>query len=120
MMLRRKKQTGIFLNRLWADWQIYLHCYLSGTVLVTIESQWYSAETHCDLGTGEKSDIAETSINRFFCCTSETNRHGKQLADCEKKSRNSFIDLQSQKKNSKKDRPKYGKKKVFSLKTEIF
>ena len=52
MMLRRKKQTGIFLNRLWADWQIYLHCCLSGTVLVTIESQWYSAETHCDLGTG--------------------------------------------------------------------
>ena len=49
---KKKKQTGIFLNRLWADWQIYLHCYLSGIVLVTIESQWYSAETHCDLGTG--------------------------------------------------------------------
>ena len=51
---KKKKQTGIFLNRLWADWQIHLHCYLSGTVLVTIESQWYSAETHCDLGTGSE------------------------------------------------------------------
>ena len=62
MMLRRKKQTGIFLNRLWADWQIYLHCYLSGTVLVTIESQWYSAETHCDLGTGTKKLYMKFSI----------------------------------------------------------
>ena len=42
----------MFLNRLWADWQKYLHFYLSGSVMVTIESQWYITETHCDQGTG--------------------------------------------------------------------
>ena len=42
----------MLLNRLWADWQKYLYCYLSGTVLVTIESQCYSAETHCEQGPG--------------------------------------------------------------------
>ena len=39
-------------NRVCADWQKYLYCYLSGTVMVTIENQWYSNETHCDQGTG--------------------------------------------------------------------
>ena len=33
-------QTGMFLTRLWADWQKYLHFFLSVSVLVTIESQW--------------------------------------------------------------------------------
>ena len=42
----------MLLNRLRADWQKYLYCYLSGTVLVTIESRWYSAETHCEQGPG--------------------------------------------------------------------
>ena len=42
----------MFLNRLWADWQRYLHFYLTGSVMVTIESQWYSAETHCEQGPG--------------------------------------------------------------------
>ena len=41
-----KGQTGMFLNRLWADW--YLHFYLTGSVMVTIESRWYSAETQCE------------------------------------------------------------------------
>ena len=43
----------MLLNRLWAGWQKYLYCYLSGTVLVTIESQCYSAETHCEQGPGD-------------------------------------------------------------------
>ena len=42
----------MFLNRLWADWQKYLHFYLTGSVMVTIEIQWYSAETHCEQGPG--------------------------------------------------------------------
>ena len=42
----------MFLNRLWTDWQKYLHFYLSGSVMVTIESQWYSTEPHRDQGTG--------------------------------------------------------------------
>ena len=42
----------MFLYRLWADWQKYLHFYLTGSVMVTIESQWYSAETHCEQGPG--------------------------------------------------------------------
>ena len=42
----------MLLNRLWADWQKYLYCYLSGTVLVTVESQCYSAETHCEQDPG--------------------------------------------------------------------
>ena len=42
----------MFLNRLWADWQKYLHFYLTGSVMVTIESRWYSAETHCEQGPG--------------------------------------------------------------------
>ena len=45
-------QTGMFPNRLWADWQKYLYCYVSGTVLATIESRWYCAETHCEQGPG--------------------------------------------------------------------
>ena len=52
MMLRKKGQTGMLPNRVCADWQKYLDCYLSGTVMVTIENQWYSNETHCDQGTG--------------------------------------------------------------------
>ena len=42
----------MFLNRLRADWQKYLHFYLTGSVMVTIESRWNSAETHCDHGPG--------------------------------------------------------------------
>ena len=39
-------------NRLWADWQKYLYCFLSGTVMVTLDFEWYSNETHCDQSTG--------------------------------------------------------------------
>ena len=39
-------------NRVCADWQKYLHFYLSGSVMVTIENHWYITETHCDQGTG--------------------------------------------------------------------
>ena len=42
----------MFLNRLWADWQRFLHFYLTGSVLVFIESRWYSAENHCEQGPG--------------------------------------------------------------------
>ena len=49
----------MFPNRLWADWKKYLYCYLSGTVMVTIENQWYSNETHCDQSTD--------SPNNAFC-----------------------------------------------------
>ena len=53
-------QTGMLLNRLWADWQKYLYCYLSGTVLVTIESQCYSAETHCEQGRSTRGIVKFT------------------------------------------------------------
>ena len=36
-----------------------LYCFLSGTAMVTIVSQWYSAETHCEQDPGYKV--------RFFC-----------------------------------------------------
>ena len=42
----------MFLNVVWADWQKHLHLYLSGSVMVTIESQWFSNETHCEQGPG--------------------------------------------------------------------
>ena len=32
-----------------------LYCYLSGTVMVTIESQWLSAETHSEQGPGKNN-----------------------------------------------------------------
>ena len=45
-------QRGMVLNVVWADGQKVLFFYLPGWVLVKIESQWYSAETHCDQGPG--------------------------------------------------------------------
>ena len=42
----------MFLNRLWPEWQKHLHLFLSGSVMVTIESQWFSNETHCEQGPG--------------------------------------------------------------------
>ena len=55
----------MFLNRLWADWEKYLHFYLSGTVMVTIESQWYSAETHCEQGPGV-TNISKIGANMSY------------------------------------------------------
>ena len=52
----------MFLYRLWADWQKYLHFYLTGSVMVTIESQWYSAETHCEQGPEEIVDYATKTL----------------------------------------------------------
>ena len=57
---KKKKQTGMFLNRLWADWQKYFYCYLSGTV---IENQLYSAETHCDQSPGNEKSLSKTECN---------------------------------------------------------
>ena len=57
-------QTAMFLNGVWADWQMYLYCYLSGTVMVPIESQWYSAETHCEPGPELIGSWQET-VNKF-------------------------------------------------------
>ena len=48
-------------NRVCADWQKYLYCYLSGTVMVTIENQWYSAETHCNQSPGGSFTIGYCS-----------------------------------------------------------
>ena len=45
----------MFLNVVWADWQKVLYFYLPGSVLVKIERQWYSAETHYDQGQGSIS-----------------------------------------------------------------
>ena len=42
-------------NGVGADWQIYLYCCLSGTVMITIESEWYSAEAHSEQGPGSYS-----------------------------------------------------------------
>ena len=56
----------MFLNRLWADWQKYLYCYLSGTVMVTIENQLYSAETHCDQSPGACSSSVLFQIRETF------------------------------------------------------
>ena len=47
----------MFLKGLWADWQKHLHLYLSGSVMVTIESQWFSNETHCEQGPGLNSKL---------------------------------------------------------------
>ena len=56
----------MFLNRLWADWQMYLHFYLSDSVMVTFESQSYSIETHCDQGTGTHFSSLLTSEFKFI------------------------------------------------------
>ena len=59
-------------NRVCVDWQKYLHFYLSGSVMVTIESQWYGTETHCDQGTErhlEKNKITEKFIfSNYIVC----------------------------------------------------
>ena len=47
-----EEQSGMFLNVVWVDWQMVLYFYLPGSVLVKIENQWYSNETHCDQGPG--------------------------------------------------------------------
>ena len=52
-----KGPTGMFLNGVLAHWQKYLYCCLSGTVMVTNESQWYSNETHSDQGPGISQNL---------------------------------------------------------------
>ena len=59
-----KGQSEILLNRLWADWQKHLHLYLSGSVMVTIESQWFSNETHCEQGPGD--NFNPMHVKTFF------------------------------------------------------
>ena len=44
----------MFLNGVWEDWQKYLYCYLSGTKMVTIESQWNYIEFYSDQGPGNQ------------------------------------------------------------------
>ena len=63
----------MFLSRLWADWQKYLHCCFSGTVMITIESRWYSAEFHCEQGPGSYKSSQITilearSFSNLKCC----------------------------------------------------
>ena len=49
---KEKWQRGMVVNVVWADWQNVLYFYLPGSVLVKIESKWYSAETRCDQSPG--------------------------------------------------------------------
>ena len=78
-----EEQRGMFLNVVWADWQKHLHLYLSGSVMVTIESQWYSTAPHCDQGTStlpseriQNKKINWTSQPPFLIIT-YVNHHGK-------------------------------------------
>ena len=55
----------MFLNRLWADWQKYLLFYLTGSVMVTIKSRWYSAEANCEQGPGNPFIYVKIGIHRY-------------------------------------------------------
>ena len=50
---KKREHSGMFPNAVWTDCQKYLYCYLFGTLMVTIESQWNSAaENHCEQDPG--------------------------------------------------------------------
>ena len=48
----KKDRLGCCLIEFAQTGKKYLYCYLSGRVMVTIENQGYSNETHCDQATG--------------------------------------------------------------------